>query len=83
MVEKIGDTMNIKDLCTQDEVKEAQAVGKLPLKLQYLGKMKWSEAYNIDSRMWNVLSPKLPGYTYDGKGWPTFTLTGLKERGLI
>ncbi len=32
--------------------------------------------------LWNLISPKLKGYTYDG-GYPTFSIDGLKERGLI
>lgn len=54
------------------------------IKLQYIGKMKWAEALNIDSRMWNVVSPRLDGYNYDLPNcYPTFTLAGLKEKKLI
>lgn len=54
------------------------------IKLQYIGKMKWAEALNIDSRMWNVIQPRLTGYSYDLPNcYPTFTLTGLKEKGLL
>lgn len=34
--------------------------------------------------LWNVRSPKLPGYSYGGvNGLPTFSIEGLKERGLL
>lgn len=53
------------------------------LKLQYVGQMKWSKEFGIDSRMWNVIEPKLKTYDYSSGGYPTFTMTGLKEKGLI
>jgi hypothetical protein len=51
--------------------------------LKYIGKMEWAKEFGIDSRMWNVVSPKLKGYDYSSGGEPTFTLEGLKERRLI
>ena len=82
-------TEGLKALTTDEELQEVQAIrhGVKHLKLQYLKgskeKMAWAAKYGqLDGRMWNLLEPKLPGYTYDG-GFPTFTLTGLKERGLI
>jgi hypothetical protein len=51
--------------------------------LQYVGKMSWADKYGIDSRLWNVMSPKLKNYDYSSGGYPTFTLQGLKEKGLI
>ena len=53
------------------------------VKLQYIGMMEWTKKYNMDSRMWNVLAPKLKGYDYSSGGYPTFTIEGLKERNLI
>lgn len=50
--------------------------------LRYIGKMDVPN-YPKDTRMWNLIEPELPGYDY-GKGHkPTFTLEGLKQRGLI
>lgn len=49
------------------------------LRLTYIGKM---ETGDVDSRMWNVVEPELMGYNYK-YGYPTLTLEGLKERGLI
>ena len=57
--------------------------GATMLKLQYIGKMKWADKYGIDSRMWNVVSPRLPEYDYSSGGLPTLTTEGLKQRGLI
>lgn len=53
------------------------------LKLQYIGKMSWADKYGIDSRMWNVVAPRLPSYDYSSGGLPTLTIEGLKERGII
>jgi len=54
------------------------------IKLEYIGKMEWGDKYGIDSRMWNVISPKLKGYpTGPLAGVPTLTLDGLKQKGLI
>jgi len=57
--------------------------GDTMVKLQYIGQMKWSKKYGIDSRMWNVVSPRLPEYDYSSGGLPTLTTEGLKQRGLI
>lgn len=53
------------------------------IKLKYKGQMEWSKKYGIDSRMWDVIEPVLPEYDYTSGGYPTFTVEGLKERGLI
>lgn len=65
-------------LTVPEEQAEISFVRK-PLKLEYL---KGSAQKGL--RLWNVLQPQLPGYTY-GKdsGVPTFGLSGLKEKGLI
>ncbi len=69
-----------------EEQKEVKYVGILKIKLRYLKgskeKMAWASQHGIDGRMWDLMEPKLKGYTYDG-GYPTFTLTGLKELGVI
>lgn len=51
------------------------------LKLSYIGKME-IPGYPKDTRMWNVVEPELPGYNYK-YGYPTFTLAGLVEQGLL
>lgn len=51
-----------------------------PLRLQYLqGSKKKGLA------LWNVLSPQLPNYPTNGgvNGWPTFSVLGLQQNGLI
>lgn len=73
----------LRALTTSKERQELRAVGQVPLKLQYVGKMAWADKYGIDSRMWNVVSPRLPEYDYSSGGLPTLTTQGLKERGII
>ena len=51
--------------------------------LKYKGQMVWSKQYGIDSRMWDVVSPKLKNYDYRSGGYPTLTVEGLKGLGLI
>lgn len=52
------------------------------IKLEYLKGSKEMSIEGFDMRMWNVIEPKLETYNYN-KGYPTFTILGLKERGLI
>lgn len=54
------------------------------LKLRYIGKMEGFPAV-YDTRLWDVLEPKLPGYVFeDGRyNTPTLGLTGLQEMGLV
>ena len=33
--------------------------------------------------IYDVLEPRIPGYKYDDGGWPTLTLDGMKEKGLL
>ena len=75
----------LRALTTSKERQEIRAIGtRKPLKLQYIGKMEWGDKYGIDSRMWNVISPRLEGYpTGPLAGVPTLTLDGLKQKGLI
>lgn len=54
----------------------------MKIKLKYIGKMEWTKEYRIDSRMWDLIEPRLKGYDYKS-GYPTFTIEGLKEKGLI
>lgn len=63
----------------QEEIRMVDQTTQKAVKLQYL---KGSAQKGL--RLWNVLAPQLPGYTY-GKdsGVPTFGLSGLKEKGLI
>jgi hypothetical protein len=84
-------------LSAEVEIKELQDVGALPgykpkrrdIRLQYLkGSEKMSIITNkgerIDCRLWNVLSPKLPGYRYGpDSGVPTLGVDGLKKVKLI
>lgn len=48
------------------------------------GSEKMGKAYDIDCRLWDVLSPKLPGYVYDCESHiPTLSVLGMQERNLI
>jgi hypothetical protein len=80
-------SLRLRALTVRDEQLEVLAVlngkGATMLKLQYIGKMEWSAKYGIDSRMWNVMSPRLPEYDYSSGGFPTLTTEGLKQRRLI
>lgn len=51
------------------------------MKLVYLGR---TQGYSgaLDTRMWNVIAPELPGYDYK-YGYPSFGLEGLKELGVL
>ena len=56
-------------------------------KLVYLKgskEMATQAGINIDSRLWNVLEPKLTDYVYTkDSGVPTLGLEGLRKTGLI
>src|SRR5262245_11187640 len=64
-----------KALTTEDEQKEALAVGKAPMTLRYRGRMEWMVKMGHDGRIWDVLGA-------DGE-YATLTLDGLRDRGLI
>ena len=75
----------LKALTVESEQTELEAVGTKPLILRYhKGSEKMGKAYGIDCRLWDVLTP-LDGYPQSGglNGYPTLSLEGLKERGLI
>lgn len=70
----------LQALTTSDELAEVAVVLDPPAKLQYL---KGSKQMGL--RLWNVLSPNLPGYGISGglNGYPTFSIEGLKKFGLV
>lgn len=70
--------MDIKDLATPAELKELKYVGIKRIRLQYLKQSKQKMGFAL----WNLIEPQLPNYTYDG-GFPTFSIEGLKERGIL
>jgi hypothetical protein len=51
------------------------------LRLTYLGNLVCGD--RTSPRIWNVTSPELPGYNLRKGCYPTFTLEGLKEAGLL
>ncbi len=65
-------------LATVEEIKEAKYVGIRRIRLQYLKRSKQM----MGIPLWNLIEPQIPGYTYDG-GYPTFSIDGLKERGIL
>lgn len=74
--------MNRLDIATPEEVLETELViiGGAGLKVEYVGFQRGLE--NDGIHLYNLVEPKLPGYTYDGT-LPTFSLVGLKELGLV
>lgn len=50
------------------------------IKLTYLGRLVLED--KASPRIWNVIEPELPGYDFR-RGFPTMTLEGLKEAGLV
>lgn len=71
--------MNINDkLTTPEERKEVKYVGVARIRLQYLKDSK----RKMGIPLWNLIEPHLPNYTYDG-GFPTFSIDGLRQHGVI
>lgn len=70
------------DIATPEETLESELViiGGAGLKVEYVGFQRGLG--NDGVHLYNLVEPKLPGYTYDGT-LPTFSLMGLKELGLI
>lgn len=71
------------DIATPEEVLESelaiiQAAG---VKVKHIGFQRGIEGQGF--HLYDVLEPKIAGYRYDSDGWPTLTLEGMKERGLI
>jgi hypothetical protein len=69
-------------LATKEEILEAELalIQSKGLVVEYVGYQSYMDGVGV--HMYNLVSPQLPGYTYD-LGLPTFTLAGLRERGLI
>ena len=56
----------------------------LNLKLEYLKDSELlGKDLGFDTRLWNVVEPRLEGYNYDRNMFPTLGIKGLKERALI
>ena len=70
--------MKREDLAVPAEIKELKYVGVKRIRLQYLKDSK----RKMGLALWNLIEPQLPNYTYDG-GYPTFSIAGLKERGIL
>lgn len=70
------------DIATPEEALEIEMVliGGAGLKVEYVGFQRGIE--NDGVHLYNLVEPRLPGYTYDGT-LPTFSLAGLKELGLV
>lgn len=75
-------------LAVPAEIKEAKYVGVKRVVLRYLTNSKkmgeWAKAIDptADLRMWDLIEPRLPRYDYS-HGYPTFTVEGLKQRGIL
>lgn len=70
--------MKREDIAAPAEIKELKYVGIRRIRLQYLKDSK----RKMGLPLWNLIEPQLPGYTYDG-GFPTFSIAGLQERGIL
>jgi hypothetical protein len=68
----------LKALTVADELKEHSVA--TTLRLRYRGKQYYDVEHTKYERLWDVLTP-IDGYSQSG--YPTFTLTGLIEKGLI
>ena len=76
-------TKGLRALTTSKERQEIRATSKQRLTLRYKGQMVWSKQFGIDSRMWDVVAPRLARYDYRSGGYPTLTIEGLKGLNLI
>lgn len=74
--------MNRMNLATPEEILESEIaiISAAGVKVKHVGFQ--GDGMGGGIHLYDVLEPKLPGYKYDG-GWPTLTLDGMKERGLI
>lgn len=70
---------------SKPEVLDELAPLRKGLRLRYhKGSERMGKPYGIDCRLWDVLSPRLPGYVYSSDSHvPTLSLQGMRERGLI
>jgi len=73
-----------QEMQTRDpKMKDNTVRTKKRIILHYRGQIVWSKEYGIDSRIWDVVSPRLSRYNYSSGGYPTFTIDGLKKEKLI
>lgn len=75
--------MKRNDIATPEETLEAELViiQGSGLKVKHIG---YQRGVSTGFHLYDVLEPKVPGYLYsDNGGWPTLSLDGMKERGLI
>lgn len=77
-----GNNMRRLDIATPEEVLEAelliiQAAG---IKVRHIG---FQKGLNEGFHLYDVLEPKIAGYSYTDNGSPTLTLDGMKEKGLL
>jgi hypothetical protein len=79
----------LRALTTSKERAELRAIKQLNVRLKYHKgsermSMRTMKGELIDARLWDVLSPKLPGYVYNADSGPvTLSTEGLKRFGLI
>ncbi len=69
-------------LSTKEEVLEVELalIQSHGLTIEYVGYQDYGDGVGV--HMYNLVKPELPGYSYE-HGLPTFTLEGLRERGLL
>ena len=71
------------DIATPEEVLETELViiGAAGIKVRHVGFQ--GNGFGGGVHIYDVHEPRLPGYNYSDGGWPTLTLDGMKEKGLI
>ena len=65
----------LRALTTSKERQEIRAVGRIPVKLRYRGRMAWMVKAGHDGRIWDLLG--------SNNEYATLTLDGLKEMKII
>lgn len=71
------------DIATPEETLETELVilQAAGLKVRHIG---FQAALGGGFHLYDVLEPKLPGYTYNANsGYPTLSLEGLREMGIL
>ena len=71
------------NIATPEEVLESEVaiITAAGVKVKHLGFQ--GDGFGGGVHIYDVLEPRIVGYNYSDGGWPTLTLDGMKEKGLI
>lgn len=77
------DTMERISIATPEEVLESEMaiITAAGIKVRHIGFQ--GDGFGGGTHLYDLHAPKLAGYDYSDGGWPTFSLLGMKERGLF